>query len=81
MSRMVGQAEGLTYAQRNNILFIETSAKSNDNIDRAFEEILKIIIKDNPDKSKKQESQVLDRKLMLESQKTLSKVTTKNNCC
>ncbi|ONK60235.1 uncharacterized protein A4U43_C08F15840 [Asparagus officinalis] len=49
--RMVDAEEGMQYAQENGLFFIETSAKTAQNINELFYEIAKKLVRDQPSRS------------------------------
>ena len=72
--RKVSFQEGKDFADNNGIKFIETSAKTNQNVDEAFEILIDEVIKNNKDILKK-----IDKNIVLERQNVYKKKV--GGCC
>ena len=72
--RKVSFQEGKDFADNNGIKFIETSAKTNQNVDEAFEILIDKVIKNNKDILKK-----IDKNIVLERQNVYKKKV--GGCC
>ena len=72
--RVVTFQEGKDFADNNGIKFIETSAKTNQNVDEAFEILIDEVIKNNKDILKK-----IDKNIVLERQNAYKKKV--GGCC
>ena len=72
--RKVSFQEGKDFADNNGMKFIETSAKTNQNVDEAFEILIDEVIKNNKDILKK-----IDKNIVLERQNVYKKKV--GGCC
>ena len=75
--REVSYQEGKDFAQKNNMLFFEVSAKNNTNINEAFESLVEEIINSGIDKEMKKK----EKTIHLSSQKNGASFKQKNGCC
>ena len=75
--REVSYQEGKDFAQNNNMLFFEVSAKNNTNINEAFESLVEEIINSGIDKEMKKK----EKTIHLSSQKNGASFKQKNGCC
>ena len=73
--RQIKTEEGQSFANRNNMQFIETSAKTNTNVTDAFEALAKIMMEFNSDKKPISNE---NKKVNVSSGKNLN---TKKKCC
>ena len=73
--RQIKTEEGQSFANRNNMQFIETSAKTNTNVTDAFEALAKIMMEFNSDKKPISDQ---NKKVNVSSGKNLN---TKKKCC
>ena len=75
--REVSYQEGKDFAQKNNMLFFEVSAKNNTNINEAFESLVEEIINSGIDEGIKKK----EKTIHLSSQKNGASFKQKNGCC
>ena len=74
--RTVSYNQGYEYAQKHGMEFFELSAKNNENINAAFEYLIKVFIKEMPKKKKENEEEYI--KITKNSNKNINK---KKKCC
>ena len=75
--REVSYQEGKDFAQNNNMLFFEVSAKNNTNINEAFKSLVEEIINSGIDEGIKKK----EKTIHLSSQKNGASFKQKNGCC
>ena len=75
--REVSYQEGKDFAQKNNMLFFEVSAKNNTNINEAFESLVEEIINSGIDEGIKKK----EKTIHLSSEKNGASFKQKNGCC
>ena len=75
--RQVSYQEGKDFAQNNNMLFFEVSAKNNTNINEAFESLVEEIINSGIDEGIKKK----EKTIHLSSEKNGASFKQKNGCC
>ncbi len=76
-SRTVSKEEGELFATNNNIDYIETSAKTAENVDSAFKKLICELLKNSPQTQTQSQTELARRKNIV----PMNTIKLKNKCC